>query len=58
MKVRVVYVKGNEDSEAQANISLKSWLNHDWDAELHEGYTHLIRLIEKSSHIQIWKVVD
>ena len=39
MKVRVVYVKGNEDSEAQANISLKSWLNHDWDAELHEGYT-------------------
>ena len=32
MKARVVYVKGNKESEAQAKQSLKSWLNHDWDA--------------------------
>ncbi len=39
MKVRVVYVKGNEASEAQAQQSLKSWLDHNWDAELYEGFT-------------------
>ena len=39
MKVRIVYVKGNEQSEAQAQQSLKSWLDHKWDAELWEGFT-------------------
>ena len=39
MKVRIVYVKGNEASEAQAQQSLKSWLDHKWDAELWEGIT-------------------
>ena len=39
MKVRIVYVKGNEQSEAQAQESLKSWLDHKWDAELWEGIT-------------------
>ena len=39
MKVRIVYVKGNKDSEAQANQSLKSWLDNGWEAELYPGYT-------------------
>ena len=39
MKVRIVYVKGNPESEAQADQSLKSWLDHHWDAELYEGIT-------------------
>ncbi len=39
MKVRIVYVKGNEQSEVQAQQSLKSWLDHKWDAELWEGIT-------------------
>ena len=39
MKVRVVYVKGNKESEAQAEQSLKSWIDHKWDAELWEGIT-------------------
>ena len=39
MKVRIVYVKGNPESEAQADQSLKSWLDFGWDAELYEGIT-------------------
>jgi len=39
MKVRIVYVKDNEQSKAQAEQSLKSWLDYGWDAELWEGIT-------------------
>ena len=39
MRVRVVYVEGNEESEEQANKSLKSWQDHGWEAELWAGYT-------------------
>ena len=39
MKVRIVYVKENEQSSIQAEQSLKSWLDHGWDAELWEGIT-------------------
>ena len=39
MKVRIVFVKGNSESESQAEQSLKSWLDYKWDAELYEGYT-------------------
>lgn len=39
MKVRIIYVDGNEASTKQANESLASWLDHGWDAELHKGIT-------------------
>ena len=39
MRVRVVYVKGNEESEEQAYKSLKSWQDHGWEADLWAGYT-------------------
>ena len=39
MRVRIVYVKGNEASELQAQQSFRSWQDHGWEADLWEGFT-------------------
>ncbi len=39
MKAQIIYVKGHEGSELQAQRSLDSFKKHNWDAELYEGIT-------------------
>lgn len=39
MKAHIVYIKGHEASEKQANEALRSFKKFNWDAYLHEGLT-------------------
>ena len=39
MKTQIVYIKGHDASEKQANEALKSFKKFGWDAHLHEGLT-------------------
>lgn len=39
MKAQIVYIKGHQSSEAQAEIALRSFEKNNWDIDLTEGVT-------------------
>lgn len=48
MKGRIIYIEGHAESTQQANDSLKSFISHGWDVELHAGVTP--KTVSQSEH--------